>query len=232
MATLPQIWLKAGWPFDQSLMGEKSLTEIARDLEYKMLWWCLRKNLGSAWYPLIFQTVTKTEAGVYSQHLARRQTQKLMASKKYKEKPESKAKRRKRKLHNTTESNSKRAKLAYGSNLDNISDVSPEKLEELCKTFMKEKIVKNEKEIKPIEVNTREQSNCDLWKSERQLKLTSSNFGKVVNRRPTNFTKSLMETIIYPKFKGNIHTIRGLNKEKHTITEYENKFNNKVTKAG
>ena len=192
----------------------------------------LRKNLGTGWSPVTFQTVTETPAGIYFHQLARRQTQKLVASKKYKAKPESKVKRRKRKIQNVTESNSKKAKIAYGSNLDDSPDVNSEKLKQLCETFMKEKVTKTDEEIKSIENDSIEQSNSDIWKKERHVRLTSSNFGKVISRRSTNVSGLLVERMLYSKFKGNLHTIRGLSQERHTITEYENKFSCKVTKTG
>ena len=192
----------------------------------------LRKNLGSAWSPLTFQTATQTEAGIYFHQLARRQTQQLVSSKKYKAKPESKDIRRKRKLNDLKETTSKKAKIAYGSNLDDTPDVSKEKLAELCAAFLNKNIRKNEDEIQAIENASVEQCNSDIWKKERHIRLTSSNFGKIMSRRLNNVSTSLAQRMLYSKFKGNIHTIRGLAQEKHTIIEYENKYNVQVKTTG
>lgn len=155
-----------------------------------------------------------------------------MSSKKYKAKPESKDIRRKRKLDELKETTSKKAKIAYGSNLDDTPDVSKEKLAELCDAFLNKRIRKNDDEIQAIENASVGQCNSDLWKKERHIRLTSSNFGKIMPRRLNNVSTSLAERMLYSKFKGNIHTIRGLAQEKNTIIEYENKYNVQVKTTG
>ena len=97
----------------------------------------LRKNLGTAWSPLTFQTVTGTQAGSYFHQAVKRQNQKLRASQKCKAKPESKIIRQKRNLEYIKQSSSKKAKRDYGSNLDDTPDVSKERLQELSDAFLK-----------------------------------------------------------------------------------------------
>lgn len=54
-----------------------------------------------------------------------------------------------------------------------------------------------------------------------------------MSRRPKNVSTSVVERMLYSKFKGNIHTIRGLTQENNTIIEYKNKFTNvEVQKTG
>ena len=65
------------------------------------------------------------------------------------------------------------------------------------------------------------------------MRLTSSNFGKVMSRRPNNTSVSIVKNMLYNKFKGNIHTIRGLTQENKTIIEYKNmKGNVEVKETG
>jgi hypothetical protein len=47
--------------------------------------------------------------------------------------------------------------------------------------------------ILEIERNTREQSDCDVWYSERSKILTTSNFGSVIKCRKNNHPKSLLK---------------------------------------
>ena len=52
-------------------------------------------------------------------------------------------------------------------------------------------------------------------------------------RRSNNVSTSVVERMLYAKFKGNIHTIRGLTQETNTIIEYKNNHNNvNVRKTG
>ena len=193
----------------------------------------LRKNIGASWSPLTFQNVTGTQAGTYFIQNARRQEQKLTASKKYKAKPESKTIQRKRKLCELQQSQSKKAKYHYGSNMDDSPDVTHEKLEQLCDTFMNHNVVKTEAEIKVIEKSSVDQVNSEIWKKERHIRLPSSNFGKVMSRRPNNVSTSLVKNMLYNKFKGNMHTVRGLAQESNTIIEYKNmKPNVEVERVG
>ena len=103
-------------------------------------------------------------------------------------------------------------------------------LKELCNDFVDKNLKKSEKEITEIEKQTVDQSGNELWKKERQIRLTSSNFGIVMARRSTNVSTSIVQRIIYSKFKGNIHTIRGLTQEKNTVIEYENMHSNVIVK--
>ncbi|XP_053391946.1 uncharacterized protein LOC128554670 [Mercenaria mercenaria] len=182
----------------------------------------LRKNLGIAWSPLTFQTVTRTLAGVYFHQGARKQAQKRTASMKYKSKPDSKNIRRKRKLHSLKESCSKKAKFHYGSQLNDAPDVPADKLSGICQRFYEMRVHKNETEIADLQKNTVDQSASQLWKKERHIRLTSSNFGKVMKRRTSNVSDNIVKNMLYTQFRGNMFTIRGLEQEANTIIEYKN----------
>ncbi|XP_060577969.1 uncharacterized protein LOC132735083 [Ruditapes philippinarum] len=193
----------------------------------------LRKNIGVEWSPITFNHVTKEPAGVFFLSGVRRQAQLLNASSKYKAKPDSKNVRRKRKLEDIAVNNSKKAKLHYGSNLDDSPDVSQSKLKELCDNFLKSQVKISDTDILNIQNNTIDQSLSDTWRKERNIRLTSSNFGKVMARRSTNVSSALVKNMLYSKFQGNIHTIRGLTQEQNTIIEYKNqKGNVEVSKTG
>ncbi|XP_053403226.1 uncharacterized protein LOC128558323 [Mercenaria mercenaria] len=84
----------------------------------------LRKNLGIALSPLTFHKVTQMQPGQNFYQGVRRQSQKRQSSVKYNKKPESKTLRRKRKFQDLKVSQSKRAKIDYGSNLDDTPDIS------------------------------------------------------------------------------------------------------------
>lgn len=85
---------------------------------------------------------------------------------------------------------------------------------------MKQNVIKSEAEIELIENNSVDQGNNDLWRKERQIRLT--NFGKVMERRPKDVSNAVVKNMLYNKFKGNIHTVRGLVQEATTIIQHNN----------
>lgn len=58
-------------------------------------------------------------------------------------------------------------------------DMDENEYEEKKMEFMRNKIIKNKDEIKLIEKSTKLQSECELWRKERRIRLTASNFGKI-----------------------------------------------------
>ncbi|XP_060598342.1 uncharacterized protein LOC132752084 [Ruditapes philippinarum] len=122
------------------------------------------------------------------------------------------------------------ASSKYKAKPDNVSQ---SKLKELCDNFLKSKVKISDTDILNIQNNTIDQSLSDTWRKERNIRLTSSNFGKVMARRSTNVSSALVKNMLYSKFQGNIHTIRGLTQEQNTIIEYRNqKGNVEVIKTG
>ena len=92
---LAESWMAIRSKFD----GGKVINRCSRGSWYTRCYGgALRKNLGTTWSPVTFQTVTNVQAGVYFNKLAKKQDMKLRHAKKYKEKPESKLLKRKRKL--------------------------------------------------------------------------------------------------------------------------------------
>ena len=64
----------------------------------------------------------------------------------------------------------------------------------------------NENQRKSVEKSTRRQSACRRWREERYLRLTASNFGRVLLRR-SNYTK-LAEEILYSKLPESIPSLK------------------------
>ena len=56
-------------------------------------------------------------------------------------------------------------------------DVSEEHLRELKESYYKNKVVVSKEEMERIEQNTKEQSDCDLWMTERRKRITASVVG-------------------------------------------------------
>ena len=111
--------------------------------------------------------------------------------------------------------------MDYGNTLDDSPDVSQEKLDKICQTFLQRHVVKTLTVISNIQSKTTNQSYSDTWIKEKHIRLTSSSFGKVISRRPCNTSTALLKNILYSKFHGNIRTIRGLAQEQNTVIEYK-----------
>lgn len=52
-------------------------------------------------------------------------------------------------------------------------------------------------DISQIEIETREQNECQKWLHERKLRLTASNFGKVCKMRKNTSTKNIVYSMLY-----------------------------------
>jgi len=184
----------------------------------------LRKNLGPSWSPIAFKEATGINPGQFFFNCARKKVKQDITDKKHRQSEKYRATKRKRKLQ-TSCAPSKKARLDYGNPLDDTKDIDTSELSKRCDVFYNNTVVKTDKEIEHIEMSTRQQNN-EEWHSERKIRLTSSNFGKVYLRRPTNTSTCLVKNLLYTKFKGNINTVRGLAQEEHTKTEYMNKKGN------
>jgi hypothetical protein len=64
------------------------------------------------------------------------------------------------------------------------------------KTFVAENLKTSHERMLEIERNTREQSDCDVWYSQRSKRLTASNFDSVIKRRKNNHPKSLLKKVL------------------------------------
>ena len=90
----------------------------------------------------------------------------------------------------------------------------------------------SDEQRKAVERKTRRQSSCVRWREERHLRLTASNFGRVVLRK-SNFPK-LAEEILFSSISGAIPSIKwGRVHESDAFAQYlENHTSNNLRKAG
>ena len=194
----------------------------------------LRKNLGPAWSPSIYQKSIGIKPGIFFCNTFRQKALKHKRSLTSQKKEEVAAKRRKRKNINTLENHSKKAKVEYGPGvLDNSPDITKERLHELCNLFLKRRIERTCDEIEQIENTTKDQSLSMVWKAERQIRLISSNFGNIMSRKQSNISNKIIKNLLYTSFERNIHTVRGLAQEQNTIIESKNQHKgSRVEKLG
>lgn len=97
--------------------------------------------------------------------------------------------------------------------------------------FLKE-LIKADQEILMLERDTRGQSGNPLWKQERSLRLTASNFGTVCKLRKTTSRENVIKNMLYSKFMGSSATKHGIEKEPIAIKAFETKRNKKVKPCG
>ena len=64
-----------------------------------------------------------------------------------------------------------------------MPDISPEYLHELKVSYYKTHVVVTQEEADLIELQTRGQSDCALWTSERSKRITASRVGGIVKMR-------------------------------------------------
>ncbi|KAJ8304278.1 hypothetical protein KUTeg_017861 [Tegillarca granosa] len=79
----------------------------------------------------------------------------------------------------------------------------------------------SDEKIKAIQSVTKKQSATSVWNEERKMSITTSNFRAIVRRNPKIKVEKLVKRLLYPTFKGNSYTRKGLNAETMTIKEYE-----------
>jgi hypothetical protein len=120
------------------------------------------------------------------------------------------------------QSSTAKAKLDYGPNaLAVTSDVSTDQLAELQKEYLQKNILSISAEERiAIEKQTRDQSDSNLWHTERKKRLTCSMYGAVLKRRPTSKVAPLVKQMLYSSFRGNAYTRYGLSQEAPTVQEY------------
>ena len=188
----------------------------------------LRSNKGPSWSPLVWKQTTNEEptnvfSTFYSKY-ARHQQMAVLS----KNRPAVKARAKKRKNERQSQSCSKKAKLSYGPECqESQQDLSKDDLIVRCSAFYTNKVTVSNEKSQEIEVASRQQSigvDSTTWHSERRLRLTSSNFGKVMSRKTTTDVAPLVKSLLYNKFRGNTHTRYGFAKERATRQEYELKM--------
>ncbi|KAK3089294.1 hypothetical protein FSP39_002467 [Pinctada imbricata] len=182
----------------------------------------LRMNFGPEWSPIVWEKATGTEAGVYHRATYTRRRQQLKKANKHHQKSETKQKRWKRKMASFRQNSTKKAKKSYGPEaLDVSADISTAELDKEKTGFYNKHVKVSTQQINQISASTLNQSQSGLWHTERKRRLTASNFGHIVKRRPSLPINKIVKNLLYMKFTGNRHTKNGLLQERSTIEEYK-----------
>ncbi|CAG9761285.1 unnamed protein product [Ceutorhynchus assimilis] len=108
----------------------------------------------------------------------------------------------------------------YGPDATAEPDLTEEQYQFKKNIFLKE-LEKSGEEIEKLEKETRGQSGNPLWKQERSLRLTASNFGTVCKMRKTTSCENSVKNLLYSKFMGSSATRYGTEKEPLAIKAYE-----------
>jgi hypothetical protein len=181
----------------------------------------LRLNEGETWSPLVWTQCTGDEVVKPYQAVYDKRQKKLDRSRQYQRRTNVRQKSRKRKLERQVESTAKKARLSYGPEAESDEpDISVELLEQRKLAYYSEEVVISSAQAKSVEEATTEQSTCQSWHEERRKRVTASNFGSIISRRPNIPVKPLVSRLLYGTFNGNSHTRYGLREESSTKREY------------
>ncbi len=183
----------------------------------------IRRNLGSDWSAITWERCTKIPASMPLWRFGRIQAQHLACSIKSHSKPEVRKHAKLKKLKSLQQSSSKSARKSYGPEADDIDiveDVQPEELDKLCKEYYQKNVEISKTEAAKLEKQTHLQSASGVWREERRKRLTASNFGQVLRRRPNHTVEVLVRNLLYTGFKGNSNTKYGLDQEGPSVQDY------------
>ena len=179
-------------------------------------------NYGPKWSPVVWEKSTSTRAGFYFDRFYERREKSLASCRKYKSKPDTQLQRWKRKLSSVRTSGAKKARRSYGPEATDVApDIPPSELDSLKEDYVKTNINLPLEERKSITQETLQQSQSELWHTERKKRLTASNFRLIIRRNPSLPVSKLVKTLLYSKFKGNQHTKNGLLQERTSAEEYK-----------
>ncbi|XP_067203566.1 uncharacterized protein [Linepithema humile] len=110
-------------------------------------------------------------------------------------------------------------------------DLPPNVYQQLEENHM-EKLAENAEKRQEIELETRGQSDCELWHSLRREMLTASNFGTVCRMRPTTSCAATVKSILYPPHIDTVAMKYGREKEEIARIELAAKLNKKIALCG
>lgn len=131
--------------------------------------------------------------------------------------------RKRRYVHGTADKN-------YGTECE-VPDLPPDQVQKLRK-FHFDKLNENLKNRVQIEIDTREQSNSDLWLSIRKILLTASNFGRICRMRPYTLCSNMVKSILYPTLSDNPAMKYGRDSEPVAIEELSKIIGKTIVKNG
>lgn len=113
-----------------------------------------------------------------------------------------------------------------GTEADDIpSDILPQQLQDVAINYYKSKVVVSAAQANVIELTTAQHSCGDeaaliKWKTERRMRITSSNVGKIAKRRKSTPVSNLIRQLLYTTFRGNASTAWGLSQEEASSHQY------------
>ncbi|XP_046686669.1 uncharacterized protein LOC124372331 [Homalodisca vitripennis] len=110
-------------------------------------------------------------------------------------------------------------------------DIEPDEFEHKKDTFLNSLKLDTETRTQ-LELDSRGQSTCELWKHERRKRLTASNFGKICRMKSTTPCQKTVEQLLYKSFVGNKAMRYGVENERNAIDELENLIGAKVEECG
>ena len=105
------------------------------------------------------------------------------------------------------------------SNVPQFNKLTEEQIE-----FVKENLFVDADLCINIESSTVNQSGSDRWFKERKKRITASNFGAVINRRPTVYPNALLKKLFQTKKVRSKHCDWGIENEKVAIKQYVDLF--------
>ena len=68
-------------------------------------------------------------------------------------------------------------------------------------------------EARDLEIQTKSQADSELWREERRKRITASSIGGICKMKKTTKKSKRVETLLYSKFKGNVATRYGRQRE-------------------
>ncbi|KAH9637625.1 hypothetical protein HF086_007339 [Spodoptera exigua] len=102
-----------------------------------------------------------------------------------------------------------------------------------CKEEFLKSLQCSDDERRQIEKKTILQRDSSEWLELRRKLLTASNFGKVINRRPTTSVKNFVKNIIYPKSLSHVPSLKhGIENEGTALEQLEGQLNTKIEPCG
>ena len=184
----------------------------------------LQQILGKHWAPDTWEKVTNSPPNQVFRDTAESSAKKNNADRKRKATDEAKNSRRQNKY--SKKDNSTAAQKAYSQHNSNIqpddvcSDVSPDYLESLEKSYYNTHVTVTQEDADTIERDTQQQSESDLWMKEREKRITASRVGSIAKMKKTTKRSRKVEEMLYTRFRGNEATRYGQSMEDTTREEY------------
>ncbi len=91
-----------------------------------------------------------------------------------------------------------------------MADISSDYLKEFLKNHYSLQVVVTAEKWDIIELETRQQSRCKVWREERMKRITASHVGGIVKMRAATKRSKKVKEMLYTTFKGNKATMYGM----------------------